>query len=365
MTERNPRVTRGRHTIYDIAQRAGVSPATVSRYLNNSARISPRLREGIAEAIAALDYQPNPAARALAGQATGTVVLAVPDIAHPRWAEIARGLEMSLASAGLSLVLVLIAPDVDHQRDVELAVLERVYRMRVDGLVVSMRTHQPGDFDRLRGAGTHVVSISNDIVDPAIDSVVPDRITAVRLGVEHLAGLGHQRIAFIDGPTSLAGVHARSAAFVEACQQANLAVDPALVVTMPEPALGHDGSFIDDVLRLGATAALATNDGWAIDLWMGLEQRGCRVPDDVSIVGMDDVPMAAVVRTGLTTLAMDRGERGRLAAELLQMRLAQTSPDGVRKIVIPPRLVVRSSTAPPLSRERMAEPELSGASSAD
>lgn len=352
MTERSAETARGRNTIYDIAQRAGVSPATVSRYLNNSARISPEFQASIAEAITELDYQPSPVARALAGQRTGIVALAVPDIANPRWAEVARGLEAALATAGFSLVLVLISPGPTEQREVELAALDRVYRMRAEALVISMRTYQQGDFDRLLGAGTHVVSVSNDIIDSTIDAVVPDRITAVQQGVEHLAGLGHRRIAFIDGPGSLPGVHVRTATFLDACQEAGLEADPGVVITMPEPALGYDGSFIQQVLDLGTTAALATNDAWAIDLWMGLEQLGYQVPGDLSIVGMDDIPMAAVVRTGLTTLAIDRLERGRLAAELLLQRIAEPNQDGARRLLIPPRLVVRTSTAPPKAGHR-------------
>lgn len=352
MTEPIQQTGRSRITIYDIAQRAGVSPATVSRYLNSSARIRPQLREGIAAAIAELDYQPSPVARALAGQRTGIVALGVPDIANPRWAEVARGLEATLATAGLSLVLVLISPDTEHQREIELAMLDRVYRMRAEALVVSMRTYKPGDFNRLMQAGTHVVSISNDIVDPTVDSVVPDRITAVHQGIDHLAELGHRRIAFIDGPGSLTGVHARTEAFRDACLQTEIEWEPDLVITLPEPALGNDGSFAHDVLRLGATAALVTNDQWAIDLWMGLERIGCTVPGDVSIVGMDDIPMAAVVRTGLTTLAMDRIERGRLAAGIVQQRLAQTTDTEAQKLLIPPHLVVRSSTALPAESGR-------------
>lgn len=359
MTEPMQRTGRGRNTIYDIAQRAGVSPATVSRYLNNSARITPHLREGIAAAIAELDYQPSPVARALAGQRTGIVALGVPDIANPRWAEVARGLEAALATAGLSLVLVLISPDAEHQREIELAMLDRVYRMRAEALVVSMRTYEPGDFNRLKQAGTHVVSISNDIVDPTVDSVVPDRITAVQQGVDHLAGLGHRRIAFVDGPGSLAGVHARIEAFREACLRTQIGWDPELVITLPEPALGHDGSFAHDILRLGATAALVTNDQWAIDLWMALERIGRAVPGDISIVGMDDIPMAAVVRTGLTTLAMDRIERGKQAAGILQQRLSGASESATQKLLIPPYLVVRSSTASPAESGHTAGASLS------
>jgi len=338
---------RSRTTIYDIARRSGVSPATVSRYLNGSSKVSPTFRKRIAKAIAEFDYQPSQVARALAAQRTGIVALMVPNIENPRWPEVARALEARLADAGLSLVLVLINPGADHEREHELAALDRVYRMRAEALVVSMWTYEPGDFSRLQSAGTHIVSISNDIVDPTIDAVLPDRITAVHLAIMHLAELGHRRIALIDGSANTPGVRARTATFYEAASEAGLVISPELVVHIPEPAVADRRTRIQTVLETGATAAVASDDAWAIDLWMGLEEAGLMVPRDFSIVGMDDVPPAAFVRGGLTTLAIDRSARGRLAADILLERIAGRGEDAARQIVIPPHLVVRSSTAAP------------------
>lgn len=337
-----------RKTIYDIAKRSGVSPATVSRYLNNTSNVSATFRQRIAQAIEEFDYQPSQVARALAGRRTGIVVLAVPNIDNPRWPEVARALESRLADAGLSLVLINLGPG----RERELAGLDRVYRMRAEALAVSMLTYEPGDFSRLQRAGTHVVSVSNDITDPTIDAVIPDRLTAVQLAIAHLAGLGHRQIAYVDGPARLPGVRARIAAYRAARAQAGLELEPDQVIHVPEPTSPNGGAFVRDVIEAGMTAVVAANDAWAIDLWMGLEQAGLQVPRDRSIIGMDDIPAAALVRTGLTTLALDRAARGRLAADLLLERITETGPDAARQLSIPPRLVVRSSTAPPRMVDR-------------
>jgi LacI family transcriptional regulator len=336
-----------RKTIYDIASRSGVSPATVSRYLNNTSNVSPAFRERIATVIKELDYHPSQAARALAGHRTGIVVLAVPNIDNPRWPEVARALESRLADAGLSLVLI----NLGTGRERELAGLQRVFRMRAEALVISMLTYEPGDFSQLQRAGTQVISVSNDIVDRDISAVLPDRRTGVQLAVQHLAGLGHQRLALIDGPARLPGVQARISAYRDACERASIALEPDLFVHMPEPTMASGDAFILNVLGTGATAVLATNDTWAIDLWMGLERLGLRVPADVSLVGMDDIPSARLVRTGLTTIALDREARGRAAADLLIERRADAMARP-RQVLIPPRLVVRASTAPPAPNGR-------------
>lgn len=335
-------VMRSHKTIYDIASRSGVSPATVSRYLNNTTNVSMAFRERIAAAIRDLDYHPSQAARALASRRTGIVVLAVPNIDNPRWPEVAHALESRLADAGLSLVLI----NLGTGRARELAGLQRIARMRAEALVISMLTYEPGDFALLRRAGTQVISVSNDIVDPGVSAVLPDRLTGVQLAIEHLASLGHQRVALVDGPATLPGVQARARAYREVCMRGGLAMDSSLIIQMPDPTSGSGDALVRGVLDTGATAVLATNDIWAIELWMGLERLGLRAPGDVSIVGMDDIPSAAIVRTGLTTIALDREARGRFAADLLIEQRADTlvSP---RRILIPPRLIVRSSTGPP------------------
>ncbi|MCC6176038.1 MAG: LacI family DNA-binding transcriptional regulator [Chloroflexi bacterium] len=329
-------------TIYDIAERAGVSLSTVSRCLNQSGYVGAATRTRIEAAIRDLDYQPSQAARALAGQRSGIVVLAVPGIANPQWPEVAMAMEERLAEAGLSLI---VANAIGRAR--ELAVLDQVRRMRADGLAISATRFEPHDFDRLRRSGVHIISLSRDIDDPSLDSVLPDRPRAIMLAIEHLALLGHRRIAMVHGVGGPVAKASRIAAYRSAREWASLSDEPELLVEVAEPTMVHGERAAADVLRLGATAVVASGDFLAIGVWLGLEEAGCEIPRDVSIVGMDDIEAAALVRGGLTTVALDRHERGRLIADLLLDRIAGTASDGPRHLVVRPRLVLRHSTALP------------------
>jgi LacI family transcriptional regulator len=335
-----------RRTIYDIASRAAVSPATVSRYLNSSGYVGAAARERIATAVADLEYQPSQAARALRSRRTGMVVLAVPNIANPQWAEMARAMEMRLREDGLSMVLI----NVEGGRERELAAIDQAHRLHADGLAISMMEFQPGDFRRLRRSGTRVLRLGRDIYDPTIDGVLTDRVAAIRLGVEHLIGLGHGRVALVDGPAQHLSVRARVESHDAALNAAGLEASPALLIHLPELTAAAGRAAAGAVRRSGATAAVTANDALAIGLWLGLEQEGLVMPRDFSIVGTDNIEAAALVRGGLTTVALDRREFGRMAAELLIQRINGTRTDPPCQIFIQPRLVVRASTAPPPER---------------
>ena len=338
----------GRRTIYDIAARAGVSLATVSRCLNRSGYVGAAARARIESAVRELDYQPSLAARVLAGRRSGLVVLAVPSVANPQWPEVAVALESRLGEAGLSLVVV----NLSGGRPRELSALDQIRRLRPDGLAISMVDFEPGDFARLRRAGTHIVSLSRDIDDAGVDAVLPDRPRAIRLAVEHLAGLGHRRIGLLHGQGGRVAAPSRRAAYREARQRVGLADEQEIFLSVCEPSMAAGLAAAERVHRSGATAIVTSGDVVAIGLWLGLERAGLGVPRDVSIVGMDDIDAAALVRSGLTTVALDRAKRGRLIAELLVARISGACTDSPRHLLIEPRLVVRTSTAPPPSERQ-------------
>jgi LacI family transcriptional regulator len=337
-----------RRTIYDVAGRAGVSLGTVSRWLNASGYVGAEARARIEVAVRELDYQPSQAARALAGRRSGIVVLAVPNIANPQWPDLALAMEGRLRAEGLSLVLV----NAGGGRERELDGIHQALRIRADGLAISMQDFQPGDFNRLRRAGTYVVSLSRDIADPSLDAVLPDRPAAIVLAVQHLAELGHRRIALVHGSGGKVASGSRVAAYRAAREGTGLAAEPELLIPLSEPSKTAGVAAADVVGRSGATAVVASSDDLAIGLWIGLEQAGLQVPRDCSIVGMDDIEAAALVRSGLTTVALDRAERGRLVADLLLDRISGRRTDGPCQVFLQPRLVVRASTAPPREQKR-------------
>jgi LacI family transcriptional regulator len=307
-------------------------------------------RARIAAAIAELDYHPSQAARALAGRRSGIVVLAVPSLANPQWPEVALAMGDRLRAGGLGLML----ENVGGGREHELEGIHQALRIRADGLAISMVSFQPGDFKGLRRAGTHIVSLSRDIADPSVDAVLPDRPAAIELAIRHLAELGHRRIALLHGVGGKVAFASRVAAYRRARERTGLLAEPERLVQVPEPAVATGLAATESILRSGATAAVASGDVLAIGLWIGLEQAGLRVPRDFSIVGMDDIDAAGLVRAGLTTVALDRVERGRLIAEVLLERLGGTGGPEPRQLYIQPRLVVRGSTAPPVERSGRA-----------
>jgi LacI family transcriptional regulator len=330
-----------RGTIYEIAARAGVSLATVSRYLNGSGYVSAGAAERIATAVRELDYQPSQAARALAGRRSGFVVLCVPGFANPQWPEVAAALAARLAEHGLSLMLV----DVAGGRERELAALDQVRRVRADGLAISMIGYQPGDFAALRRVGTKIVRLSRDIADASLDAVLPDRPGGIRLALRHLAELGHRRIALVHGQGGPVAHASRLEAYRVGREAAELLDEPELSIEVPEPSYAAGVRAAEALMESGASAAVESGDVLALGLWIGLERAGLAVPRDCSIVGMDDVEPAALMRGGLTTIALDRAERGRIVADLLLERINGGGPAGPRQVLIAPRLVVRASTA--------------------
>jgi DNA-binding LacI/PurR family transcriptional regulator len=337
-----------RRTIYDVAERAGVSLATVSRYLNGSGYVGAKARDRIEAAIRDLDYVPSQPARALGGRGSGLVVLGVRHLANPRWTELALAMETQLRENGLSLVLM----SIGTERERELAALEQMRRLRAEGVAIAMAHSAPGDFDKLRRAGIKVVTLAGFVADPAVDAVFPDRPRGVELAMEHLIELGHRRIAVFDSTANLAAMETRVEAHLHVLRRFGLEADPCLVLGVEQATMEAAGEMAERVRESGATAVVAIGDVLAIGLWLGLERIGVRVPDEVSIVGMDDVELAVAVRSGLTTIGFDRDEQARGVVDLLLARMQGGGPEGPVHRRLEPRLLVRGSTAPAASEHR-------------
>ncbi len=331
-----------RRTIYDVADLAGVSLATVSRFMNGSGYVGEKARSRIEAAIRELDYVPSQPARALGGRGSGLVVLGVRHLANPRWTEMALAMESLLREHGMSLVLL----SIGTERDRELAALEQMRRLRIEGVAIAMAHSEPGDFDRLRRAGIRVVTLAGFVADQSLDAVYPDRPRGVEIAVEHLAGLGHRRIAVFDSTANLRAMETRVEAHLSVLHRFGLEADPCLVIGVEQATIVAAGEMAAQVWSSGATAVVAIGDVLAIGLWLGLERLGVRVPADISIVGMDDIELAAAIRTGLTSIAFDRHEQARQVVEVLLARMTDGGPAGPIHRCLEPRLLVRGSTAP-------------------
>jgi len=269
-------------------------------------------------------------------------VLGVRHLENPRWTEMALAMEPLLRASGLSLVLL----SIGTERERELAALEQMRRLRAEGVAIAMAHAEPGDFERLRRAGIHVVTLAGFVADPTTDAVFPDRPRGVEIAVEHLAGLGHRRIAVLDSTANQRAMETRVEAHLSVLRRFGLHADSSLILGVEQATMPAASAMAPRVRDSGATAVIAIGDVLAIGLWLGLERLGVGVPGDVSIVGMDDVELAGAVRTGLTTIAFERREQARQVVELLLARMNGTGPSGPVHRRLEPRLLVRGSTAP-------------------
>jgi LacI family transcriptional regulator len=319
-----------RVTILDVAARAGVNAGTVSRALNRPEKVAAGTRARVEAAVRELGFVPNRAARGLITGRTGNIAVIVPDITNPFFALLVRSIERAARDEEMQVLLV----DTGEQSDEE----ERAARTlgpEVDGLiVVSPRKLHRSLPDH---AGTPIVFINRPARGRA--SVVMRSAAAAADALEHLAKLGHRRLAYVGGPRGSWAATERRDAVVRTGRAHDIEV---LTVQADAPTVEAASPAVEAVLAYGATAVMAFNDQLALGVLAGLAQRGVRVPDDISIVGCDDVPMAEMVAPPLTTIRMPAGEAGAAAVRLLTGEPTTVELSGT--------LVIRASTGPAPSR---------------
>ena len=331
-------------TLRDVAARAGVHPATASRALNPETRIlvSEDTARRVLDAAEALGYSPNPVARSLRTRRSHTVGVLIPDLNNPLFPPIVRGLEDRLAVDGY--VALIGNTDSDDQR--ERMVFDQMRARHVDGLVLATaRLHHPLLAEASR-ADLPVVLINRLAQDYSFPSVSVDNERGVRMAVGHLAGLGHRRIAYIAGPQELSTGLSRYRGFVTAMESSRLPVDDDLVVFAKSFTV-EEGMRCSRLLLDrggGCTAITAGNDMLAVGCYAALDETGLSCPEDISVVGFNDMPFIDRLRPPLTTVRFPHYQVGTEAAQLLLERIAEhTGP--VKILYLAPELVVRGSTA--------------------
>jgi LacI family transcriptional regulator len=334
-------------TIYDVAQRATVSAATVSRMVNGSGYVGVKSRARIQEAMDALQYEPNALARSLKTKQSGLIALLLTDIANPFSAQVARGVQDVAQQAGFIPIIC----SIDNAR-MEREVVQALRRKRVDGIILTPTQSERSD-ENLQllhttcDRGIAMVTLGRPPVHPHIDEVSTDTLTGARMAVTHLAALGHRRIGFIGGQISLGVALGRLAGYRQGLAEANL---PAELNLVREGSLDEESGRRETqaLLRLAnpPTAIFCVNDRTALGAMAEIVDQGLRIPEDISIVGFDDIPLAALVHPGLTTVRQPTNELGRLAATFLLDRIAHPGAPH-QKSVLPCHIVVRQSSGPP------------------
>jgi LacI family transcriptional regulator len=326
-----------RVTLGMVAAASGVSPSTVSRILNGTAVVSEAKREAIDRAIAELGFVPNPIARGLAGGRTMSVGVITQAIDSPFYGVALRGIEEELGLAGYSPLFVSGHWDADE----EARCIDLLCSRRVDGMIVLTGRLSDEVLCKL-AQEMPVVVTGRALRAPNLYALDFDHFEGARLATAHLLSLGHRRIAFIGGDPAHADAMERKRGYLAALDAAGLACDPALMIegTYQEDAGVAAVQYLLD-RKIPVTAIFAANDQMAFGAALELYRRGLRVPDDVSLMGVDDIPAAAHSIPPLTTIRQSVHELGRLSAISLLELLAGKPPAGLPPA---PHLVVRAST---------------------
>src|SRR3954470_22217919 len=333
-----------RLTIRQIADLAGVSIATVSRVMNGRNDVAPDTREAVTRVIRENGYTANRSARGLSAGRTGLVGVLVPLIYPAYFSSILAGAAEALAEVDLRVVL----SPTGHEHDREVSLLERLMHGVTDGALIVMPEESSLELELLVDGGYRFV-----VVDPImplaerIPSVSAAHASGADQAMRHLLGLGHRRIAQITGPRGWLATEDRRRGYRAALASAGILPDPALEVeSIPEIDPGRDAAAVLLALPDPPTAVLAFNDDVAIGAIQAARARGLRVPEDLSVVGFDDVEHAVIVTPTLTTVRQPLAEMGRTAVSLLSRLLDGNSLETLH-VELATRLVVRESTAPP------------------
>ena len=324
-------------TLEMVAQAAGVSPSTVSRILNGTAVVSALKKQAVDDAIARLGFVPNPMARGLAGGRSLSIGVVTQAIDSPFYGAALRGIEDALDPAGYSPLFV----SGHWNAAAEARCIEVLRSRRVDGIIVLTGRLTDAALKAI-ARQLPVVATGRSTRAPGLFSLAFDNMEGGRLATRHLLALGHQRIAFIAGDADHPDANDRHRGYRQALEEAGIAYDPALVV----PGEYHEVSGLLAVDRLlesrqRFTAIFAANDQMACGAALGLHRRSLRVPEDVSLVGFDDLPTSMYTLPPLSTVHQPAFELGRLAATAMLQLLGGSTPTVV---VPPPRLIARESS---------------------
>lgn len=332
-------------TIADVARAAGVGVGTVSRVLNDHASVAPETRERVRAAIAELDYRPSPLARGLKRGSSHRIGVLVSFFTSPAAVERLRGLTQALVGSGYEIVLYPVEDEA--QRAAHMDSLAGPHQ--ADGLVLLSLPPRADEVDRLRRSAASVIQVADD-PHPAFTSIGIDDVHGGRLAAEHLLDLGHRRVAFIGDPEDrlpqgFVSSRNRCEGFCTALTAAGVELPDRWIRTAPH-GTEQAAELARDVLSGPdrPTAIFAASDTQALGVILGARSLGLRVPEDVSVLGFDDVEVAAHV--GLSTVRQPLQASGRLAAELLLRALEAPDETEIAHHQLPLEVVARTTTGP-------------------
>ncbi len=325
----------------EVAERAGVSVTTVSHVINNTRTVSPDTRRRVEEVMQTLGYQPNVLARSLRRGVTHTIGIILPDSANPYFAEVVRGIEDTSFAQGYSVILCNSDNDLEKEHHYTNVLVEK----QVDGIIFVAAGLSADNIHKLQARRVPLVLVDRHVPDVQVDEVLADNQHGGWLATRHLIDLNHRSIACIAGPAGLRSSSERVEGYRLALESAGILFDPKWVVegdfqyqsgcSAAKKLFHHQPS---------PTAIFACNDLMAIGAFRFAHEKNLRVPEQLSIVGFDDVHLASYTNPPLTTIRQSKREMGAQAAKLLLERIAQQDLEPHQEI-LDTELVIRGSTA--------------------
>ena len=328
-------------TIRDVAQRAGVSPMTVSRVINESELVSADTRRRVEDAIAELGYVPSRLARGLSAKRTGTLAVIVPDVANPFFTLIVRSAEEVARRAGYRAILCDTRADLTVERDV----IEEMLAHRVEGILIAPVSDRSREhLRRLTSFDVPFVLVDRTVPGVEADAVLGDSKEGAQRLVEHLLSLGHRRIGMIVESDDVSTARDRRIGYESALRAAGIPTASELVARASvDPSGGYGGMRRLLALDEPPTAVFTVNNLVALGAIEAVRSAGLEVPDDVALVCFDDIEYASRLYPFLTVMEQPAETVGTLSAQLLLERIENRAPERPRVVVLPAQFVVRRS----------------------
>lgn len=330
-----------RPTMKDIAEATGFSVNTVSRALGSKPNVSPEARKVILDMANRMEYRPNKLARSLRLSTTQTIGVIIADVSNPYFGALVKGIEKEARGSGHNVIL--FDTDEDYSREVE--AVQVMLEEQVAGVILTPTQKKMGSVERLLDARLPFVLVSRRFPDLKTNYVISDDVHGGVLATEHLIALGHRLIGMVNGPLHISSAVERFQGYQQAMHDHQLPVGESFVttgaVTMQD---GYDAVQSLLCQNPRPTAIFAFSDFVAFGVMKAIREAGLKVPDDISVVGYDDIQFAACLETPLTTVHVPKERLGIEAARVLREQLASEHP--AKQVELLVDLVVRESTSP-------------------
>lgn len=335
----------GGPTLFDVAKKAGVSKSTVSLVINGSSRVNKDTADRVWRAIRELNYVPNRTARALQSGRSFLIGIIVSDITNPYFAELVRSVILTAKAEGYDVF----AFDTDYDITQLQIHLQHLRGYRPDGLLIFTTEREQAIVEHLDQLCLPTILLNWGMSGRWVGDLVVDYEPGIDALLEHLLTLGHRRLAFVVGPSSYHSAAARAQAFRRAVTARQPYLEPPLFITSDFRLHADVGIQLLKVLKTlppsqCPTAIVASNDLMAISILRALHSEGYKIPDEISLAGIDDISLTEYVTPSLTTLRLPRRRMGELSFQMLHRLIHGEKPEDIL-MTVSPRLIIRESTA--------------------